>query len=164
MKLFIKEKVISLHNRYFIYNEAGEQVYELVSQYLSFGDKTQLLDMNGNELVYVEQELFHLKPLYKVFIGGNQVATVKRTNFIGAPKYEVPELSYNVQGNLLSTEFNITDAGGNLIANASRKLISIGDKYQLEILDENNLLYILGVLITIINVIDNAQEAASSSN
>lgn len=162
MKLYIREKLISLHNRYFIYNEEGEQVYELESKYLSFNNKTKLLDMNGNELVYVEQELFHLRPVYLIYTGGNHVATVKKKTFIGLPIYEITELGYKVAGDLFSTEFNITDANNNLIASATRKLISIGDKYQLEILDEKNYLIILGILIAIINVVDDNQSAASN--
>lgn len=162
MKLFIREKLVSMHNRYFIYNEQEEQVYELVSECLSIKNKTRLLDMSGNELLYVEQELFHLKPVYLLYINGNHVGTVKKVNFIGRPKYEVSELSYHVQGDLFSTSFEITDANGNLIASATRKLISIGDKYQLEILDEKNYIYILGILITIINVIDDSQRSQAN--
>ncbi len=157
MKLFIKEKLISFHNRYFIYNEKGEQVYELVSKYFSVGNKTKLLDMDGKELVYVEQELFHLKPVYLLYIEGEFISTIKKKYFVGLPVYEAPELNLKVEGNLLSTEYNIIDESDNIIANAKRKYISIGDKYQLEIYDEKNYLNILGILIAIINVIDERQ-------
>lgn len=162
MKLYLREKLISLHNRYFIYNEDGEQVYELVSKYFSAGDKTKLLDMNGNELVYVEQELFHLRPVYLIYIGGIHTATVKKKTFVGLPIYEVSELGYRVDGDWFSTEFNIINANDNLIASAKRKIISIGDKYQLEIFDDNNYLVILGILMAIINVVDDNQNAASN--
>lgn len=70
MKFFIKEKYISFHNRYFIYDEDGNQVYELVSKYFSIGNKTKLVDMDGKEIIYVEEELFHLRPVYLIYMYG----------------------------------------------------------------------------------------------
>lgn len=110
MKFFIKEKYISFHNRYFIYDEDGNQVYELVSKYFSIGNKTKLVDMDGKEIIYVEEELFHLRPVYLIYMDGKLVATVNKKTFIGLPIYEVPELNYKVEGNFTSTEFNIVDS------------------------------------------------------
>ncbi len=159
MKFFIKEKYISFHNRYFIYDEDGNQVYELVSKYFSIGNKTKLVDMDGKEIIYVEEELFHLRPVYLIYMDGKLVATVNKKTFIGLPIYEVPELNYKVEGNFTSTEFNIVDSNDNVVAVANRKFISIGDKYRLEIMDENNYLYILGILAALINVVDDGQQS-----
>ena len=32
MKLFVKEKILSMHNRYYIYNENEELTYEIESK------------------------------------------------------------------------------------------------------------------------------------
>ena len=48
MKLFVKEKLFSMHNRYYIYNENEELTYEIESKVISIGDKTTIYDKNHN--------------------------------------------------------------------------------------------------------------------
>ena len=45
MKLFVKEKLLSMHNRYYIYNENEELEYEIESKVISIGDKTTIYDL-----------------------------------------------------------------------------------------------------------------------
>ncbi|MDD7330395.1 MAG: hypothetical protein PUG52_05085 [Absicoccus porci] len=42
MKYYIKEKLLSLHKRLYVYDETEKQVYEISSKVVSFGDKTTL--------------------------------------------------------------------------------------------------------------------------
>lgn len=157
MKFYIREKLVSLHNKYFIYDENDEQVYELESKYISIGAKTSLKDMDGNELVYVEQEVLHFMPQYNIYINEEFIGKVIKRFKLISNDYEVLELGYTVEGNFLGSSYVVKNSDDEIIANVSRKVVSIGDKYHLEILDEENYLRILGVLIAIINVTDVAQ-------
>ena len=53
MKLFVKEKVFSMHNRYYIYNESDELSYEIESKVFSIGDKTTIYDKDRNVVAYI---------------------------------------------------------------------------------------------------------------
>ena len=50
MKLYVKEKLMSFHNRYFIYDESGEVAYEIESKVISICDKTTIYDKFHNEI------------------------------------------------------------------------------------------------------------------
>ena len=78
MKLFIKEKLFSLHNKYYIKNENDEDILEIKSKVFSLGAKTKINDMSGKELVYIEQELFHLMPKYNVIIDGKKECIIRK--------------------------------------------------------------------------------------
>ena len=68
MKLYVNEKLFSMHKKFYIKDENNFDVYEISSKFFSFGDKTTIKDMNDEKVVYIEQELFHLTPNYNVYI------------------------------------------------------------------------------------------------
>lgn len=71
MKLYVNEKIFSLHDKFYIKDESGHNVYEISSKIFSIGDKTTITDMKGNQVAYIEQELFHLMPNYNVYFDEN---------------------------------------------------------------------------------------------
>ena len=60
MKLFVKEKLLSMHNRYYIYNENEELEYEIESKVISIGDKTTIYDKNHNVVHILNKNYFIL--------------------------------------------------------------------------------------------------------
>lgn len=163
MKLFVKEKLFSIHNKYYIYNENDEQVYEIVSKAISIGDKTTIYDKYHNAIAYIEQELFHLMPHYNVYIEGEYKYYIKKKFKIFKNNYELSN-SYTVDGSAFNLDFAIINNYGEEIAFVNRKFLSIGDKYHIEILDENDINTILTIIVAITNDIDRSQANSSSSN
>ena len=162
MKLFVKEKLLSMHNRYYIYNENEELSYEIESKAISIGDKTTIYDKNHNVIAYIEQEIFHFMPHYNVYIEGEYKYQIKKKFQLFKNDYELSNL-YKVDGSIFSLNFTIINNYGKEIALVNRKFLSIGDKYQIEILDENDIYTILTIIVAITNDIDRSQAASSSS-
>ena len=72
---------------------------------------------------------------------------------------------YKVDESTFNLNFTITNNYGKEIALVSRKFLSIGDKYQIEILDEKDIYTILTIIVAITNNIDRSQSnSANSSN
>ena len=46
MKLYVSEKLFSLHRKFYITNENKETLYEISSMVLSIGDATTINDVN----------------------------------------------------------------------------------------------------------------------
>jgi uncharacterized protein YxjI len=61
MKLYIKQKVFSLRDKYNVYNEAQQPVFTVAGEF-SIGAKIHLYDLLGVELFYIEQKLFRFLP------------------------------------------------------------------------------------------------------
>lgn len=164
MKLFVKEKLFSIHNKYYIYNENEEVEYEIESKFISIGDKTTIYDKNHNVVAYIEQKIFHLMPHYNVYIKGEYKYQIKKKFKIFKNDYELSNL-YKVDGSIFNLNFTIVNNYGKEIALVNRKFLSIGDKYQIEILDENDIYTILTIIVAITNDIDRQQaNSARSSN
>ena len=164
MKLFVKEKLLSMHDRYYIYNENKELVYEIESKVISIGDKTTIYDKNHNTVAYIEQEIFHLMPHYNVYIEDEYKYQIKKKFKLFKNDYELSNL-YKVDGSAFNLNFNIINNYGKQIALVNRKFLSIGDKYQIEILDEKDIYTILTIIVAITNDVDRSQSnSANSSN
>ena len=164
MKLFVKEKLLSMHNRYYIYNENEELTYEIESKVISIGDKTTIYDKEHNVIAYIEQEIFHFTPHYNVYIEGKYKYQIKKKFHFFKNDYELSNM-YKVEGSTFSLNFTITNNYGKTIALVNRKFLSIGDKYQIEIIDENDIYTILTIIVAITNDVDRSQSnSANSSN
>lgn len=164
MKLFVKEKLLSMHNRYYIYNENEELEYEIESKVISIGDKTTIYDKNHNVVAYIEQELFHFMPHYNVYIESEYKYQIKKKFKMFKNDYELSNL-YKVAGSIFNLNFTIINNYGKEIALVNRSFLSIGDKYQIEILDEKDIYTILTIIVAITNDVDREQaNSANSSN
>lgn len=163
MKLYVKEKILSMHNRYYIYNENEEIEYEIESKVFSIGDKTTIYDKNHNIIAYIEQEIFHIMSHYNVYIGNEYKYQIKKKFKFFKNNYELSNL-YTVSGSTLNLDFSIINNYGKEIAIINRKFLSIGDKYKIDILDERELITILTIIVAITNDIDRSQITSSSTS
>ena len=161
MKLFVKEKVFSMHNRYYIYNESDELSYEIESKVFSIGDKTTIYDKDRNVVAYIEQEIFHLTPYYNVYIDDEYKYQIKKKFQFFKNDYELSNM-YKVDGSIWGYSFTILNDLGDTVASITREILTIGDKYQIDIIDEKDINTILTIIVAITNDIDRSQ--ANSSN
>ena len=156
MKFYVNEKVFSLHNKFYVKNENEEDVYEISSKAISLGDKTTITDLNGNQIAYIEQELLHIMPNYNIYIDNNLVCKISKKFHLFKNDY-ILDNGYRVEGNAFSLNFQIFDNENNQIGAVSRKLISIGDKYEIYILDEKHIPIVLSIVVAITNDVNRAQ-------
>ena len=154
---------MSLHNKYYINDENGNNILEISSKLISLGDKTWIKNLDGKELVYIEQELFHLMPKYNVYINGQLAYSINKKFHILKNDYIISN-NYRVEGSFLSHNFSVYNEKNEKIGDIYRKYLTIGDKYIIDINDEKEYLTILSIIVAITNDIDRAQRAASASS
>ena len=91
-----------MHNKFYITDEKHNNLFEITNKVLTIGRKTSINDMSGNELIYIEEELFKLfESHYNVFCKGNfSYKIIKRFNIIK----KVYELSngYTAEGDIFN--------------------------------------------------------------
>ena len=156
MKLYVSEELLSLHRKFYITDELGNNLYYISSKIISIGDQTKIYDLNNHELIFIEQELFHLTPHYNIYIKGNYSFTIKKDISIFANNYTLSN-DYKVYGDFLMLNFDIYDNNDKEIGTISKKFISIGDKYEIEISNKKNLLVSLAIIVAIANDVNRNQ-------
>ncbi|HPE69185.1 MAG TPA: LURP-one-related family protein [Thermotogota bacterium] len=165
MRYKIREKIFSFADRFTIKNEMDEPCYTVRGKVFSFGNKLFLEDLQGNELVYIEQKLFRWLPEYHLFRNGQEMAMVKRKFSFFRPKFEIfSELGdFTVEGNFWAHEFSILQ-NGLTVASISKKWFSFSDSYGVEIANTEQTELLLALTIVLDQVLYDRRGSSSSSN
>lgn len=159
MKLYVNEKLFSIHKKFYIKDENNLDVYEISSKIISLGDKTTINDAQGNKIAYIEQELFHITPNYNIYINDNFVFKITKKFQLLKNDYSLSN-GYKVKGNFMMFDFVIYDENNNQIGSIKRKFISIGDKYEINIDDTSKKEIVLAIIVAIANDINRSQNSS----
>ena len=154
MKLYVKEKAISVMDKFFVRNEKGDKVYEIKRKVEpAIGLKLHIYDMKGNELAYIKEKNISIKPKFRVFVGGEHTATIEKKIVALKPKYEVPELDWTVKGNILEHNYKIIERKDEVM-NIHKGRLTLSDSFVLEFADKKHILEALAVVLSIDCVMD----------
>lgn len=158
MKLYVNEKLFSIHRKFYVKDENDLVIYEISSNAISLGDKTTISDVNSNKIAYIEQELFHIMPNYNIYINDEHICKIIKKFHFFRNDYILSN-GYKVQGKFMMLDFVIYDNIDNCIGSIKRNLISIGDKYEIEIIDTSKKEIILAIVVAIANDINRIQRS-----
>lgn len=161
MKLYVNEKLFSLHKKFYVTDENDLDIYEISSKIISFGDKTTINDMAGNKIAYIEQELFHITPTYNVYINDAFEFKITKKFQLFKNDYSLDN-GYRVDGNFMMLDFIVYDDLGNQIGSVKRKFFSIGDKYEITIDDVNKTEIVLAIIVAITNDVNRSQNSSTN--
>lgn len=160
MKLYLKQKFFSLKDKFHIYDVNENEQFHAESDFFTFGKKLHLYDNNGEELSFIHQKVFSFLPRYFISIGGEDAAeVVKKFTFI-KQKYEIAGPGWTVDGNFMAHEYTISK-GSEVIATISKKWLTWGDTYEIDINNSADTVMVLSVILVIDAVM--AQQSAAAS-
>lgn|SRR5690554_1118038 len=158
MKLYLKQRVLSLADRYNFYDENKNIKYKSIPKLFSIRHKMKLVDIDDNFKFFIQKRLFRFKRTYVVLDQDkNVVAKVSKNliTFTNRMKVETSFGQMDLKGNIFAFNFNLTDQDNNLKFSVAKKIFAIGDSYELDIVDEKNLELWLAVIIIIDAIVHN---------
>ena len=132
MKLYLKQKLFSFKDKFFVYDEWGKEKYSVEGELFSFGKRLHVYDMFGNEVAFVKQRILSFSPRFKIYVGGNEVAEVLKRFTVFKQHYSVLGTNWEVQGDFLDHNYAVYD--NNLpVANVSKDWATWADVYSIDI-------------------------------
>lgn len=146
MKLYIRQKVLSLLNSYHIYNEHKELCYYVKSNFalLHHMNLYDVSDCKVGEL----KELFGLMPKFSLIENGQEVVRLKK-HFTWFKDYlDIEQLNWQVHGDFFSWNYQIYE-NGTLIATISEKLLVWSDTYEIDIHKNEDVVKVLLVVLAL---------------
>ena len=150
MKLYIKQKVFTIKDKFTVKDEAGNDKYFVEGKLLSLGKKFYIYNMEKEEVAYIEQKLMNLMPKFFVYVKGEKIAEIHKKFSFLKPKYEIVGKNWVTNGDLWAHEYNITDIdSGNQIASMHKEWMTWGDSYMLDIVDEKHEISIMALILAI---------------
>jgi len=109
----MRQKLVSIGDDYWIENALGQRVFFVDGKAFRLREHLGFKDMQGNELVAIQERVMRIKDTYSIYRKGNVFATVKKTlvtplrqrfdvHVAGAENMEV-------EGNILDHEYEIQE-------------------------------------------------------
>ena len=144
MKLYLKQKVFSWRDRFFVKDENGGDRYAVEGEILSWGKKLHVYDMNGAEVAFIRQKVMSWLPRFFVEINGRVVCTIVKELTFLKQRYRVEGLPWHMDGDFWAHEYSLVE-NNRQIMRLSKKWFSWGDSYELDIADPRNELLCLCV-------------------
>jgi uncharacterized protein YxjI len=161
MRFYIKQKVFSFRDKFRIMDESQKEMYQVSGKFMSVQNKLQLLNMDGSTVLHAKKKVFAILPKYTIFDPhDNEVAYIQR-RFAFKPRFDVQvgTKDLRVEGSFWGHSFGIFD-GDREVASISKKIISWGDTYEIEVHDDRDTELFLFIVIIIDQVIHEQKKRA----
>lgn len=160
--LFTSTKVFTLHHRIEITDEREQVVYRAQSKAISLHDKTELYDAAGNRVAHIEKKFFTLHERHFVTMeDGTQFQLSNELFHLIKDITNIEGLGWQLRGNIVGLNFELYDADGSIIANIGQKMLSLHDKYCIDIYKPEYETKVVAILVTLQHMMRDRQAASS---
>ena len=158
---YIKQKVMSVLDHFTIKDAAGVDSFVVEGKW-SWMKNLVLKDMNGTELAQIKGK-FSWRNTFEIYQDGVLNARVRQEMSFFKTRLSVEGPNWEISGDWMSRQFDITDMDGGLHARITKELWTWGDSYRIDISPGEPEILLLAIVITI-DAILAANQAARSSN
>lgn len=148
MKLYIEAKRFSMRDTLIVRDEKNDPVYEIKSEWLSFGRKVHIYDQGNEEAASIEEKKLGFSPRYAIYQMDTKVAVVKKGNNRFASDFDIDKLNWKITGDSEDNEFKIKEKF-RTVAELKKKRFSVGESFVLEVDEEQNSVVALAIIIAI---------------
>lgn len=148
MKLYIKQKVFSFSDTFYVKDEYGNDKYFVKGEVFSWGHKLHIYDNYNNEVGFIKQKLITFMPRFELTINGLVVGDlVKKISFF-RPKYYIEGTSLELEGSIMEHDYSLNQAGMPIMR-VYKEWFTWGDSYVLDILNPQDELLGLAVVLAV---------------
>jgi uncharacterized protein YxjI len=156
MKVFIKNKLISIGGGSTVLNENQEPIFNVKGKVFTFTKKKRIYDMQGN-LLFTVRNRFWNSFADKVFVydaEGSRVATIKKNRWSVNCDYEILDTAdeMSIDGKFFSLQSRIKK-NGQVVATISREFTLVRDAFTLEA-EEKDIPFFTALVIALDNMHD----------
>ena len=163
--LFTSTKVLTLHHRIEIMDDHENVVYRAETKFPSLHDKTEIYDANGRHIAHMQRKIFTLHERHFITMDNGTAFELSNELFhLIKDITNIEGLGWQLQGNILGLNFELYDQFGGIIAVISQKLISLHNKYCVDIYRPEHEETVIAIVITLQHMIADRNAAASSSS
>lgn len=158
MKLYIREKMLSVLDSFDVRDEKGKVQYKIKKKFTpAIGLKMFIYDETGKELACIKEKNISVKPKFRVFVDGEHTATISKKIVALTPRYEVDELGWKIKGNLLEHNYKIEGKSGEVMRIRKERL-KLTDSFVMTFSETANIPEALATVVAIDFIMDKDEE------
>lgn len=163
--LFTSSKVLSLHKATDITDEQENIVYQSRTKFPSLHDKTDIIDSTGSPVAHIERKILTLHERHFITMAdGTAFQLSNELWHLVKDISNIEGLGWVLKGNIAGLNFRLYDQNEQIIAVISQKMLSLHDKYCVDIYQPEQERIVVAILVTLQHMMaDRAASSASSS-
>lgn len=163
--LFTSTKILSLHHKMEVVDEAENVIYRAETAFPSLHDKTNIYDASDKEVAHIEKKILTLHEKHIIQMASGTSFTLSNEIFhLVKDITNIEGLGWQLRGNFLGLNFELYDSSENIIAVIAQKMFSVHDKWCVDIYNTDVEKEVVAILITLQHMIIDRQNAASASS
>ena len=164
LSLFTTTKVFTLHHHIDVVDNEENVVYESNSKFISLHDKTDITKA-GVHVAHIERKLLTLHERHYITMNdGTKFELSNEIFHIIKDITNIEGLGWQLRGNCLGLNFELYDSNSEIIAIISQKMLSIHDKWCVDIYKKEHTDIIVAILISLQHMIKDRQATSSGSS
>ena len=148
MKLYVKQKIFSLGEKFTVKDEFGNDRYFVEGEVFSFPKRFHIYDSFGNEVLLLQNKIFSFTPTYQIIRNGNIAAEIVKEISFFRPHYAIYGSPFSVEGDAFSHDYSIL-RDGVPVAEISKEWFTWGDSYMVNNFNHEDTEMMLAILIVI---------------
>lgn len=164
--LYTSAKLLSLHKDINITDDAERVRYHASTKLFSILDKTDVYDASMRQVAHIEKKLFTFHERHFITMGNGQEFELSNELFhIVKDITNIEGLGWQLRGNILGLNYELYDYRGSIVAVIGQKLLSIQDKYCIDIYQPGKEDIVIAIVVALQHMIrDRENDAAATSS
>ena len=154
MLLHTKARIMSIHDKVEVLDEADQVVYSAESKVLSIHHATTVRDAQGREVAKITQKPLSLHETHDIEMASGEKIELRTELFhVMKDVIDLEGLGWRLHGDILEHDYEILDQRGQAIASAHHKWVSVHDVYYIDVMDESQMDKIVCVYLALEQII-----------
>lgn len=153
----------ALHNQINVTDENDEVKYTTSTKVVSIKNKTEILDAAGNKVAYMERKPVSLHEKRLIEMADGTKFTLSNELFhIVKDITNIEGLGWQLEGNILGLNFTLKDQYGQPVAAIGQKMLSLHDKYCIDIYQPQFEKEVVTIVIALEKMIKDRENSSSA--
>ena len=163
--LFTTSKIISLHKQMDVTDDHDQMVYHVRTKFPSLHDKTDITDRDGQPVAHIERKILTLHERHYITMADGRAFELSNELWhIVKDVTNIEGLGWVLRGNIFGLNFELYDEHEQIIAVISQKMISLHDKYCMDIYRPEEEKTVVAILITLQHMMRDREARSSASS
>ncbi len=147
MKVYIKQDVLTLGERFTVWDENNEARYYVQGSFLKIPKQFTIYDVMGQELAVIDRKLFRFFARYDIHTQDHFVHLQRNFSFF-RQSFSIEGINWRVEGDFLNHHYRIYERNEPIMT-LRKHWFTIGDSYELTIRSEQEAVLALALSIAI---------------
>lgn len=155
----------NLHRQIDITDEDGNVKYYTKSSVIAIKGKTDIMDADGKVIAHLEKKPVSLhEKHYITMADGKNFTMSNELLHVVKDITNITELGWQIRGNILALSFNLVDGDEKPVATIDKKMISVHDKYCIEMYQPEFEQEVVAIVVQLEKMIEERSDNESSSS